>query len=127
MRLSKHSHACLLIQENDLDILVDPGMYTKEDNSLDLSVIAKLDYIIYTHDHQDHFSIPYLQDMQEAFPEVKIIANDQIKEKLAKENIPVAESLPDFVSAEDAPHEKFMHGFQIPTNISYTLFQTLTH
>ncbi|MFV0541199.1 MAG: metal-dependent hydrolase [Aestuariibaculum sp.] len=54
MKITFYGHACLGIQINDVNILVDPFISGNEKAShIDLNTI-KADYILLTHAHQDH-------------------------------------------------------------------------
>jgi L-ascorbate metabolism protein UlaG (beta-lactamase superfamily) len=49
MRITKYGHACLLIEEGEARVLIDPGVYSQGFEELrDLSAI------LITHQHQDH-------------------------------------------------------------------------
>lgn len=48
MRITKYGHCCLLIETGDLRLLTDPGNYNQ------VPEVDNLDYVIITHEHQDH-------------------------------------------------------------------------
>ena len=49
MRITKFGHACLLVEEGDARVLIDPGAFSSGFEDL-----ADLDAILITHQHQDH-------------------------------------------------------------------------
>lgn len=63
MKISKHVHSCLLIEENNTTILIDPCNYTYEEKALDINSLGKLDYLLIAHEHQDHLHIPFIKEI----------------------------------------------------------------
>ena len=60
VRIRYFGHACVLIQSNDMSVLIDPvlgynydGKRTDRFGFIDLP--EQLDYVVITHNHQDHF------------------------------------------------------------------------
>ncbi|KKQ39112.1 MAG: Beta-lactamase domain protein [Candidatus Magasanikbacteria bacterium GW2011_GWA2_37_8] len=82
MKITKFGHCCLLIEENGVRILTDPGMYSSgQDN------VKNIDIVLITHDHQDHLHIDSLKKVLENNPQVKIITNKSVGELLNQKNI----------------------------------------
>jgi len=58
VRVRYFSHACILIESNGTSILTDPVVSYKYDTDLDRFTFAdlpdRIDYIVITHNHQDH-------------------------------------------------------------------------
>ena len=58
VRIRYFSHACILIESKDISILTDPVVSYKYDSSISRYTFADLpdyiDYILITHNHQDH-------------------------------------------------------------------------
>ena len=52
--ITKLVHACLLIEINGNRILLDPGIFTWQDERFDLSMVEGIDRILITHEHADH-------------------------------------------------------------------------
>jgi L-ascorbate metabolism protein UlaG (beta-lactamase superfamily) len=126
MKISKHIHSCLLIEENGKTVLIDPGNYSVEGKGIILDDIKKLDYLLITHEHLDHMYPPFIKDLHSKFPDLKIISNDAVKNKLSLEGISVDLEGDDLVEVVDAPHE---HVFGAPQfqNTLFNVFKTLTH
>ncbi len=82
MKITKFGHCCLLIEENGLRILTDPGSYsTGQEN------VKNIDVILITHEHQDHLHIPSLKMCINNNPKVKIYTNKGVGKLLDIENI----------------------------------------
>jgi L-ascorbate metabolism protein UlaG (beta-lactamase superfamily) len=126
MKLSKHIHSCLLIEDHDTTILIDPGMYTYREQALDINAIKKLDYLLITHEHQDHLFLPLIKDLLAKFPKVSIITNQSAAQMLGKENIAVQTNGNPIISMENAPHEKLWDK-EVPQNVVIQIFEKLTH
>lgn len=83
MKITKLGHCCLLIETKGKIILTDPGSYTVEEHSK----IENIDYILFTHEHQDHYHIESLKVILEKNPQVLIYSNSSVSELLDKEGI----------------------------------------
>lgn len=83
MRITKLGHCALLIDLKGKRILTDPGNYTVEAQLQTVNV----DYILYTHEHADHFHLESLIKIKEKNPNVEIFANVSVGDLLEKENI----------------------------------------
>lgn len=83
MKITKLGHCCLLIETKGKRILTDPGSYTIETHSK----IENIDYILFTHEHQDHYHTESLKVILEKNPEVVIFSNNSVSELLDKVGI----------------------------------------
>lgn len=125
MKISKHIHSCLLLQEAGKVILIDPGNYTALEHALDINTINQLDDIVITHEHPDHMDIPTIKQLITKFPDVRIFSNLSVKDILGDEKIEVLTSGNEYIQMTPAPHEKIWFGSPVP-NVMATLFQRLT-
>lgn len=82
MKITKFGHCCMLIIEQNVRILTDPGMYSTQQNEL-----KNIDVILITHDHSDHLDIDSLKTLLQNNPGVKVITNSHVAEILEKEGI----------------------------------------
>lgn len=82
MKITKLGHCCLLIEEDGVRILTDPGSYSIKQNDL-----RNIDIILVTHEHQDHFHIDSVRAIIDNNPQVKIITNKSVGVILEKESI----------------------------------------
>jgi L-ascorbate metabolism protein UlaG (beta-lactamase superfamily) len=83
MKITKLGHCCLLIETKGKRILTDPGSYTIEAHSK----LENIDYILFTHEHQDHYHIESLKVLLGKNPRVAVYSNDSVSELLDKEGI----------------------------------------
>ena len=126
MKISKYVHSCLLIEEQGKTILIDPGNYTAEEEALSANWLEKLDFILITHEHEDHMYIPLIQELVNKFPEVRLISNASVAAILEKEGLAVSTEGNDFIRMQDVSHEKLL-GRAVPQNTLFHLFGKLTH
>src|SRR3989344_422525 len=81
MKITKLGHCCLLIETKGRRILTDPGSYTVEAHSK----LKNIDYVLFTHEHQDHYHLESLKIILENNPQVIIYTNSSVSELLEKE------------------------------------------
>ena len=125
MKISKYLHSCLLVQKDGISILIDPGSFTFEENALRVDTLEKLDFILITHEHQDHMSVPLLKKILEKFPDVRIITNGAAADLLAKDGIAASIQGTEFIELVPVPHEKVLT--LVPHNTLFHVFGELTH
>ncbi|MEK7551280.1 MAG: MBL fold metallo-hydrolase [Patescibacteria group bacterium] len=126
MKVTKFIHSCLLIEIDSKKILIDPGVYTANSNSLDLNLINMLDYLLITHEHADHMHIPLVKEIVRMFPNIKIITNNSVKKILGEERINSFITGDDLIKIEDTRHEK-VFGINPPENLLFNIGNFLTH
>ena len=83
MKITKLGHCCLMIETKGKRILTDPGSYTIEAHSK----LEKIDYILFTHEHQDHYHIESLKTILKKNPQAVIYSNNSVSELLNNEGI----------------------------------------
>lgn len=79
VRMRYFGHACVLFQSADVSILFDPfvSLEEKPDGRLTLHDLpAKIDYVVITHSHQDHFSPEMLLQLRHRIECVVVPANN---------------------------------------------------
>jgi L-ascorbate metabolism protein UlaG (beta-lactamase superfamily) len=126
MKITKYLHSCLLVEEAEKTILIDPGQFTYESKVFAINKYASLDYILITHEHFDHMFMPFVKELLQKFPDVEIISNDSVVTKLREEQIEATTDTPEFITAESLPHEDIVIAVP-PENTQFTLFGKLTH
>ncbi|MDO8469413.1 MAG: MBL fold metallo-hydrolase [bacterium] len=82
MKITKFGHCCLLIEEQSLRILTDPGTYSSAQND-----VRNLDVVLITHDHPDHLHVESLKAVVANNPGVRIFTNTSVAKLLEKEGI----------------------------------------
>lgn len=123
MKITKFVHSCLLVEEDNKKILIDPGNYSAP--ALDLNSLSDLSYLLITHEHQDHFYLPLIKEILAKFPNVKIISNSSVAKILGIQGIQVTTGGDDFIQLEEAPHEKIFMG-PSPQNVKFVVGGKLT-
>lgn len=84
MRLTKLVHSCVLIEDDGLAALLNPGIYSWQSGVVNLDKISKLDYVVVTHKHPDHLGEPFVQALVQKFPEAQWVAPPDAHEDLKK-------------------------------------------
>jgi len=79
MDITKFGHSCLLIEEYDAKILIDPGYWSELQNT-----VTGIDAILITHKHNDHCSIDSLKQLMARNPNAIIYTNNDVGQKLAE-------------------------------------------
>lgn len=82
MKITKFGHCCLLIEENGVRILTDPGTYSTQQ-----SEVKNIDFVLITHEHTDHLHIDSLKALIKNNPQVKVITNKSAGVLLEKDGI----------------------------------------
>ncbi len=82
MKITKFGHCCLLIEEQGIRILTDPGTYSTQQDE-----VKSINVILITHEHADHFHIESLKKVLNNNPQAKIITNRSVGALLEKEGI----------------------------------------
>jgi L-ascorbate metabolism protein UlaG (beta-lactamase superfamily) len=82
MKITKFGHCCLLLEENGVKILTDPGSFTTEQNAL-----TEIDIVLITHEHQDHFHLESVKAVLKNNPTAVVVTNTGVGALLQKEGI----------------------------------------
>lgn len=128
MRLTKFVHACLLAETPEYSVLFDPGNFSWESGVFDISNLEKLDCVVITHEHADHFSEPFVRTLADKFPDVPFITTPSVAEKLKGMGISNASSQSnDFVEVfSTKPHATMEPIALPPENIAVHFADKLT-
>lgn len=122
MKITKYHHSCLVVEDQGKVVLVDPGNYSYDSNSLEISKLKQLDAIVITHEHMDHMYTPWIKEILEKFPNTPIYTTSSAKKLLEQEGIQnVYTEGNEYISFQPVPHEKIWFG-QPVENIMATLF-----
>ncbi|GAA3387244.1 MBL fold metallo-hydrolase [Cryptosporangium minutisporangium] len=71
MRFQKFGHACVLVEDADARVLIDPGVFSPEWEKL-----RDLTAVLVTHQHPDHLDLDRLPALLDANPDV-VVHTDQ--------------------------------------------------
>jgi len=67
MRVTKYEHACLRLERDGSQLIIDPGVFTSPLDDLDRTVA-----VVLTHEHPDHWTPEHLRRIREHAPDVPI-------------------------------------------------------
>lgn len=125
MKITKIVHACLLVETPERTALFDPGTMSP----VDVDALQKLDDIIITHGHSDHFDIDLVKRLVTKFPSVHVTAPDEVIAQLRTESIPGTSAASEGIAFFDSPHEVIRPFFDAdpPQEIGVHYLDTLTH
>jgi L-ascorbate metabolism protein UlaG (beta-lactamase superfamily) len=126
MNITKYLHSCLLVKEAGKSILIDPGQFTYDARILDISSLNKLDFLLITHEHADHFSLPFVKEITATFPDVQIITTASIVTELKREEITATSAGTSEIGIEPVTHEE-IYLWPAPENVRFTIFNKLSH
>jgi L-ascorbate metabolism protein UlaG (beta-lactamase superfamily) len=87
VRLTHLGHACLLVEVGGARILIDPGVFTP-----DFETVTGLDAVLLTHQHPDHVDAQRLPALLAANGTAALVAEHDTVQQLAAAGLP-AESL----------------------------------
>lgn len=128
MKITKIGHCCLLVEENNLKILTDPGVFTVEQNS-----ITGIDIVLITHEHADHLHADSVKEIVKNNPGVKIVTNSSCGKILEEIGVSYevleGKDTKEFnginLEAFDAKHEEIFEDFGIVQNTGYFIGERL--
>ena len=80
MIVTRHGHACLLIESPSTRVLVDPGIFTNSWREL-----TDLDAILITHQHPDHADVDNLPGLVAANPQARLVTETAVADPSAIE------------------------------------------
>lgn len=83
MRVTKYEHSCLLVEDDDVRILTDPGELTHGFVNL-----TGLSAILVTHQHFDHIDLERIAPLLERNPKAALYADEATAALLSERDIP---------------------------------------
>ena len=79
MKLTKHEHACVVLEKDSAKIVIDPGSFS----SGAAEIIAGADAILITHEHFDHVNEAAVNEALAARPELRLYAPSALRDTFA--------------------------------------------
>lgn len=133
MRVSKHIHACLLIEDGGDRILFDPGKFSFVEGLVSPDDFRDLSAVVLTHRHPDHVDDEALAKIAANNPQAVILTNAEIESQLSRQgiNAEVFESGRRAVGrfnleAAGAEHAPILNA-ETPRNVAYVVSGRLLH
>jgi L-ascorbate metabolism protein UlaG (beta-lactamase superfamily) len=123
MKLTKFAHACVLAEDEQHTALFDPGEFAWGSGKLSLTSLPKLDYVLITHEHFDHFSEPFVKAIHARFPDVMFFSTQSVVATLKGWGIEKALSL----SHENVELQSLNHESMEPLSPAPQVQNVATH
>jgi len=123
VKITKLVHSCLLVEAPGRNALFDPGVYS----TVDLNTLPKLDDIIITHVHADHFNVDLVEQLAALYPRARITTTPEIIEQLHAKNVAATGVASDGLELFLAPHEGREPFLAPPQNIGVHYLGALSH
>lgn len=121
--ITKLVHACLLVEVDGNRILIDPGIFTWQDERFDLSMVEGVDRILITHEHADHVNANLVEAVLERSNSAEVETTPSLQRILGEQGInAVTEGTPQFTS----PHERIPTG-PGPENTGFHIEGVISH
>ncbi len=78
MKVTKYEHACLVLEQNDEKVIIDPGFYTRP-----IEGETNVKAIVITHMHDDHCFEEQIDRILKDNPEAEIFGTDEVVKRIA--------------------------------------------
>lgn len=127
MKITKYIHSCLLVEGLDRVALIDPGQFSFESGLLDITKLSRLDDLIITHEHFDHFYLRFVEAVLRTFPDVNVTTTSSILAQLQQSGLQPKIGDSNAVSIFSAAHEPLEPLGKAPDNIGVHYLNELTH
>ena len=82
MKFTKLVHACLIVEENGVKILVDPGVYSWKSGVVVKEALADINYVVVTHAHGDHLHQEFVEAITKASPKAEWYGPPEVVDEL---------------------------------------------
>lgn len=125
MFVTKYTHSCLLVENENSNYLIDPGVYSTT-GGLNADELEKLDYLLITHEHEDHMDIGFVKEITKRFPDIIIKSNKSVVEILKSHSIDATFDSDERVTITEAPHEALFDKIT-PSNVAFKIENAFTH
>lgn len=127
MKITRYFQSCLLIEEGNARILIDPSGHENEN----IAQLGRLDAVLYTHEHADHFDA----DMAKNFVEQAIapVYANASTAKLIKASSTTVNDGQEFdikdvhIKVIELPHCLMWDGTAGPQNVGYLINNKFFH
>jgi L-ascorbate metabolism protein UlaG (beta-lactamase superfamily) len=86
MHITKHQHACVVIEHEGKKLIIDPGVFTK-----DLGKYDNVAAVVITHVHPDHLDPVQLAAIAAAQPDIPIYSTQEVASQIAAPQVTVVD------------------------------------
>lgn len=125
MNIIKYTHSCLYVEDFGKTYLFDPGIYSVQ-SGLNTNLFEALDYLLITHEHEDHMDINFIKQLISKFPNLIIKTNNSVVEILKMHGILASSESDENVLLKKILHEKLFDK-NSPENVSITVNNKIMH
>ncbi len=128
MKITKYVHSCLLVETEKQVILIDPGQFSWESGLFKVDSLDKLDVVVITHEHFDHFHVPFVEAVLRKFPQVQFVSTPAVVARLQEMGVSNAtsESIPGVEIFSRKAHASLEPLGEAPENIAVHIADGLT-
>ena len=118
MKLTKFQHACVVLEKQGATLIIDPGTY-----SHDFITPSRVDAIVITHEHPDHFDEKLVQQILTAHPKATLIAHESISGRFTNHTTVAAKVAEPYTVGPFAlqffggTHAAISEGIPVPPNL----------
>ena len=127
MKLTKLVHSCLLVEQDNQRLLVDPGGYSWQSGEVHDNHLQNINSIVITHSHPDHLSQNFVEAIMKHSPTARWYGTPQTVGQLEKWGVEGKAISDDshirFVKSEHADLSPWFP--EQPEHTSYVLFDEL--
>lgn len=126
MIIKKFLHSCILIEEGEKRLLMDPGTFSFVEGKIKPEDIGPVDVILITHKHPDHYFPQALKTILSLKP-AKVLANHEIGALMEQDGIKHEKISPNEtktvegfkIAAYEAPHGPIPA--ELPHNLAFAI------
>jgi L-ascorbate metabolism protein UlaG (beta-lactamase superfamily) len=131
MKLTKHEHACVVVEKDGASVVIDPGSFSAGA----AEIIAGAEAILLTHEHMDHINEAAINEALAARPELRVYAPaalagtfaahpDQFTPVAAGDELALASFA---VTVHGSEHAAIHPDIPVVANVGYLLDGTVYH
>lgn len=127
MKITKFVHSCVLVENNNEAVLFDPGVYSYDSPVLNISNFPTINYVVITHEHADHFHMPFVEKLIKHSPNLVIVTTKGVAAQL-EGRVSVVVKTESFAEFKyfNSPHENIPTG-PAPKNTGVHYAETFSH
>jgi L-ascorbate metabolism protein UlaG (beta-lactamase superfamily) len=131
MKLTKHEHACVVLEKDGASIVIDPGSFSPHA----AEIIAGADAILLTHEHMDHVNAAAINEALAARSDLRLYAPEAVRETLSVDAgqftaVAAGEALqlgPFDVTVHGSEHAVIHPDIPVAANVGYLVDGALYH